>query len=39
MDAICCCLHADACVLTFDLTDAKSFDNLESWMGNTAALF
>jgi len=23
---------ADACVLTFDLTDAKSFDNLESWM-------
>jgi len=23
---------ADACVLTFDLTDHKSFDNLDSWM-------
>jgi len=23
---------ADSCVLVFDLTDAKSFDNLESWM-------
>jgi len=23
---------ADACVLTFDLTDVKSFDNLGSWM-------
>ena len=23
---------ADACVLTYDLTDSKSFDNLESWM-------
>jgi len=23
---------ADSCVLTYDITDAKSFDNLESWM-------
>jgi len=23
---------ADACVLVYDITDAKSFDNLESWM-------
>ena len=23
---------ADSCVLTFDITDAKSFDNLDSWM-------
>ena len=24
---------ADSCVLTYDITDAKSFDNLDSWMG------
>lgn len=23
---------ADSCVLVFDITDAKSFDNLENWM-------
>ena len=23
---------ADSCVLVFDITDHKSFDNLESWM-------
>ena len=23
---------ADSCVLVYDITDAKSFDNLESWM-------
>jgi Ras-related protein Rab-7A len=28
---------ADSCVLTYDITDAKSFDNLESWMGQSLA--
>ena len=26
---------ADSCVLTYDITDAKSFDNLDSWMGQS----
>ena len=26
-------LCADSCVLVHDITDSKSFDNLESWMG------
>ena len=26
-------LCLDSCVLVHDITDSKSFDNLESWMG------